>query len=153
MRLTQANTRAPSVGWVIGVVMLPVGALLWTWSQQPVDNVASGLAARPFVAHVLDQHKELSGEEAEDLSVMSRAEIDAAYAAILDRVDDSTRAELAQIRLGMAASVAACCFWCIGSLGFLLAASRRQGAVAAVRPCPPVHPGADHAAGLALAGF
>jgi hypothetical protein len=153
MRLTQANTRAPSVGWVIGVVMLPVGALLWAWSQQPVDDVAGRLAARPFAAHVLDQHKELSGKEADDLSVMSRQEIDTAYVAILDRVNDSTEGELARIRLGMAASAAAFCFWCIGSVGLLLAGSRPPGTVAVPRPCPSVHPGADHASGLALAGF
>jgi hypothetical protein len=153
MMLTRAKSGGSSSWWAIGIVLLPVGALLWAWSQRPGEDLVNELAAKPVVAAILEEDSNLFGKEADDVSAMSRGEIEAAHFAILDRLHDSADTELARIRLGMLASVAAFCFWCIGISSFLLAGGGPQRISETPKPGAPAPPVAEHSSGLVIAGF
>ena len=153
MMSTHPKSGGSSAWWVTGVVMLPLGALLWAWSQRPGDGLVNEVAAKPVVAAILEEDRNLFGKEARDLSAMSREEIGAAHAAILERLHESAETELAQIRLGMAAGVAAFCFWCIGIVGFLKTGSGPQRVSETREAAAPARPAAARSTGLVIAGF
>jgi hypothetical protein len=111
----------------------------------------SRLVARPFVTDVLEENKELSSKQVGDLWEMSRGEIEAAYDAMLSRLESAAQARVAQIRWGMVAGVAASCCWGLAIICLLEASRRPLQMVEAPRQGFAVQPARDGSTRLAAA--
>ncbi len=114
----------------VTMVLIVAGTALWLWGDRSDGEEFEQMVSASVVPAVVEAHNQASSKTVRGVSDMTIEEIRAAFANVQARHHAIAEAELDRIWVSALAKLGGVCCWIVGTVGFVLRWSRRQGRIA-----------------------